>query len=69
MKTYFMIKDHLTRSASNFLIFQVINYIIVHSNIENFHEVLHLLQLFYCNSPILHKYNRSLEFISNIIIS
>ncbi|CAK57156.1 unnamed protein product (macronuclear) [Paramecium tetraurelia] len=68
-KTYLMIKDHLTRSASNFLFFQVTNYVIVHSNIENFHALLHLLELFYCNSPILLKYNQSLEFIQNIIIS
>ncbi|CAK65506.1 unnamed protein product (macronuclear) [Paramecium tetraurelia] len=69
MKTYWMIKDHLARSASSFLIFQVTNYVIVHSNIEYFHALLHLLELFYCNSPILLKYNQSLEFIQNILIS
>ncbi|CAD8179594.1 unnamed protein product [Paramecium octaurelia] len=68
-KTYMMIKDHLTRSASNLLIFQVTNYVIVHSNIEHFHALLHLLEIFYCNSPILLKYHQSLEFIQNILIS
>ncbi|CAD8108496.1 unnamed protein product [Paramecium primaurelia] len=68
-KTYLMIKDRLTRSASNFLFFQVTNFVIVHSNIQNFYALLHLLEIFYSNSIILLKYNQSLEFIQNIIIS
>ena len=52
-----IIKEHLAKSASNFLFFQVTNYVIVHSNIENLHAILHLLDIFFSNAPVLIKFN------------
>ncbi|CAD8070457.1 unnamed protein product [Paramecium primaurelia] len=67
-KGYQLLREQLTKSASNFVQLQATNYILVHSQIQNLHAHLHLLELFYPSSPLLLKYNSSLQFLQNIII-
>ncbi|CAD8127240.1 unnamed protein product [Paramecium sonneborni] len=67
-KGYQLLREYLTKSASNFVQLQATNYVLVHSQIQNLHAHLHLLELFYPSSPILLKYNSSLQFLQNIII-
>ncbi|CAD8193907.1 unnamed protein product [Paramecium octaurelia] len=67
-KAYQLLRECLTKSASNFIQLQATNYVLVHSQIQNLHAHLHLLELFYPSSPLLLKYNSSLQFLQNIII-
>ncbi|CAK67696.1 unnamed protein product (macronuclear) [Paramecium tetraurelia] len=67
-KGYQLLRECLTKSASSFVQLQAINYVLVHSQIQNLHAHLHLLELFYPSSPLLLKYNSSLQFLQNIII-